>query len=75
MRISMLNSLSFTAIRLPEIRMINVCLESVAHVGMTFNATKSMTMMFQPYKAARRVLCTFTSFKLSGVELTVVREF
>ena len=42
---------------------------------MTVNATKSMTMMFQPYKAAKRVLCTFTSFKLSGVELTAVENF
>ena len=56
-------------------KLINVCLETVAHVGMTFNATKSTTMIFQPHKAARRVLRTFLSFKLRGVELTVVENF
>ena len=43
-------------------KLMHVCSESVARVGMTFNATKSTTMIFPPYRAARRVLSTFPNF-------------
>jgi len=51
---------------------INVCAELVARIGMKFNATKSMTMVFMPHETARRVQSTFPNFTLSGVPLNVV---
>ena len=36
--------------------LLNVCVESITRLGMSLNVTKSVTMIYKPYKTAR--LCS-----------------
>jgi hypothetical protein len=60
---------------LAQQKLLNLCVDAVAGLGMSFNATKSVTMIFVPYKISSRVSYSFPSFRLSGSMLTTVDSY
>jgi hypothetical protein len=56
-------------------KLLNLCDDAVACLDMKFNATKSVTMIFVPYKSARRVSYSFPNLMLSGCTLKTVDSY
>ena len=52
-----------------------MCNECVLSLDMNFNVSKSVTMIFEPYKTARRVLYTFPTLTSNGCSLDVVNSY
>jgi len=55
-------------------KLLNICTESVTRIGVMFNATKSVTIIFAPHKTVRHVLFSFPSFNLNECLLAVVEN-
>ena len=56
-------------------KLLNLCDESVACLDMKFNASKSVTMIFIPYKITSRVLYSFPNLMLCGCALNTVDNY
>jgi hypothetical protein len=56
-------------------KLLNLCFDAVNCLGMTFNADKSVTMIFVPFKISSRVSYTFPSFMLCGCVLNTVESY
>jgi hypothetical protein len=56
-------------------KLLNLCNESVASLDMKFNATKSVTMIFLPYKITSRVSYSFPNLMLNGCALNIVDSY
>jgi hypothetical protein len=54
--------------------LLNLCVESVEYLGMKLNACKSVSMIFMPYKSAKRVFYVFPSFKVNESVLETVNS-
>ena len=52
--------------------LLNVCAESITRLGMSLNVSKSVTMIYKPYKTARYVPYSFPNFMLNGAVLNTV---
>ena len=55
--------------------LINTCDACTKNLDMKFNASKSVTMIFSPYKAMRRVDYAFPLFSINGENLENVNVF
>lgn len=55
-------------------RLLDICVKSVECLDMKFNASKSMTMIFAPYRSVRRVSYAFPSLMLNGCMLNIVES-
>ena len=55
--------------------LLNVCNECVLFLDMNLNVSKSVTMIFEPYKTARRALYTFHTLTLNGCSVDVVNSY
>jgi Reverse transcriptase (RNA-dependent DNA polymerase) len=60
---------------LAQQKLLNICNECVLSLDVKFNTLKSVTMIFAPYKTARRVSYTFPSLMLNGCSLDVVTSY
>ena len=56
-------------------KLLNLCNESVASLDIKFNATKSVTMIFLPYKITSRVSYSFPNLMLNGCALNIVDSY
>lgn len=54
--------------------LLNLCLQSVTHLGMKFNASKSVTMIFAPLRVSSRVKYCFPKFTLGDAALEIVNK-
>ncbi len=52
--------------------LLDLCNSIISSLAMTFNTSKSVTVIFTPYKAKWRVDYTFPAFELQGCKLSVV---
>jgi len=49
--------------------LLNVCADSITKLGMSLNLSKSVTMIYKPYRTARHVPYSFPDFTLNGAIL------
>ena len=49
-----------------------MCVDSITKLGMSLNVSKSVTMIYKPYRTARNVPYLFPDFTLNGVILNTV---
>jgi len=52
--------------------LLNVCADSITKLGMSLNVSKSVTMIYKPYRTARYVPYSFPNFTLNGAILNTV---
>ena len=50
-------------------RLLNVCADSITKLRMSLNVSKSVTMIYKPYRTARYVPYSFSNFTLNGAIL------
>ena len=55
--------------------LLNVCADSITKLGMSLNVSKSVTMIYKPYRTARYVPYSFPNFTLNGAILNTVDSF
>ena len=51
---------------------LNVCADSITRLGMSLNVSKSVTMIYKPYKTSRYVPYSFPNFALNGAIVNTV---
>ena len=56
-------------------KLLNLCNDLVVDLDMKFNAAKSVTMIYMPYKVTCRVSYTFPNLMLNGCALKTVDRF